>query len=734
MINHRNQSSRWTLIKGAVKEVLSCFEGMRVCRAESRWLSSVLYLLSAVLWLSSSAMAGSNEDCLACHSDRTLSITKNGKHVSLFVRESRLEGTPHGQLDCTACHTGLDMNKIPHAPKIRAVDCVGCHGDVTDRHAVHKSLLPPSGDTLAQSNECKKCHGSHMSKPLSESCGTCHPDAKAGFARSAHGKALISNVPGAPSCLACHAKDIVSGREGQSVAELKRAQQKVCLSCHVDNPKVVKRTGPKKGFIVSYEKSVHARALAKGNGEAANCVDCHGSHEIEKGISPDASVNKAQVSFTCGKCHEDIMNQYADSVHGKAAARGVVESPVCTTCHGEHKILKHSDPESPVSAGNVSQQVCGSCHSSVALSEKYGISSDRFQTFSDSYHGLAIRGGSVKAANCASCHGSHNIKPSSDPTSTINRANIPKTCGKCHPGANKRFAVGKVHVAMASPKAPVLYIIGIAYTLLIIGTIGGMLFHNALDMFRKWRGHVKAHDLHGLYVRMTVSERVQHLLMMASFFVLAITGFMLHYPDAWWVKGIRSLSPDVFDLRSLLHRVAAVVMVAACVIHVVYILFTERGRQLFRDMLPRRQDVFDAVGAIKYGLGLTKDKPKIGRFGYIEKSEYWALVWGTVVMTATGVIMWMENTFIKLLTKLGWDIARTVHFYEAWLAVLAIIVWHLYFVIFNPDVYPMNAAWLTGTLPEDVLAKEHPLEYEKLRSEISAKKHGRSVESEKGEE
>jgi cytochrome b subunit of formate dehydrogenase len=151
-------------------------------------------------------------------------------------------------------------------------------------------------------------------------------------------------------------------------------------------------------------------------------------------------------------------------------------------------------------------------------------------------------------------------------------------------------------------------------------------------------------------------------------------------------------------------------------------------------MLPRRQDVFDAVGAIKYGLGLTKDKPKIGRFGYVEKSEYWALVWGTVVMTATGVIMWMENTFIKLLTKLGWDIARTVHFYEAWLAVLAIIVWHLYFVIFNPDVYPMNAAWLTGTLPEDVLAKEHPLEYEKLRSEISAKKHGRSVESEKGEE
>jgi len=734
VINRRNRFNRCAVIKGGVERILSKLGEGSFCRNESRWLSSIMCLLCAMLWLSGSALAGSNKDCLVCHSDRTLSITKSGRRISLFVKESRLEGTPHGQLDCTECHVGLDMNKIPHAPKIMAVDCVGCHGDVTDRHAVHKGMLPSSGDTIVQSGKCKECHGSHMSKPLSESCGTCHPDAKASFARSVHGKALMQDIAGAPNCLACHNKNVVSSLEGQSVAELKLAQQRVCLSCHVDNPKVVKRTGPKKSFIVSYEKSVHARALARGNSEAASCVDCHGSHDIEKGINPDASVNRTQISFTCGKCHSEIADQYADSVHGKALANGVAESPVCTTCHGEHKILKHSDPKSPVSAGNVSQQVCGNCHNSVTLSEKYGISSDRFQTFSDSYHGLAIRGGSVKAANCASCHGSHNIKPSSDPTSTINRANIPKTCGKCHPGANKRFAVGKVHVAMASPKAPVLYIIGIAYTLLIVGTIGGMLFHNALDMFRKWRRHLEAHDLHGLYVRMTVSERVQHLLMMVSFFVLAVTGFMLHYPDAWWVKGIRSLSPYVFELRSLMHRVAAVVMVVTCLIHVVYVLFTERGRQLFRDMLPRRQDVFDVVGSIKYGLGLTKEKPKIGRFGYVEKSEYWALVWGSAVMTVTGVIMWFENTFIKLLTKLGWDIARTVHFYEAWLAVLAIVVWHLYFVIFNPDVYPMNAAWLTGTLPEDVLAKEHPLEYEKLRADISEKKRRRPVGNEESEE
>ena len=79
--------------------------------------------------------------------------------------------------------------------------------------------------------------------------------------------------------------------------------------------------------------------------------------------------------------------------------------------------------------------------------------------------------------------------------------------------------------------------------------------------------------------------------------------------------------------------------------------------------------------------------------------------------------MWFDNTFIGLLTKLGYDVSRTVHFYEAWLATLAIVVWHLYFVIFNPDEYPMNIAWLTGTLSEREMAEEHPRELERLKKE-----------------
>jgi cytochrome b subunit of formate dehydrogenase len=131
---------------------------------------------------------------------------------------------------------------------------------------------------------------------------------------------------------------------------------------------------------------------------------------------------------------------------------------------------------------------------------------------------------------------------------------------------------------------------------------------------------------------------------------------------------------------------------------------------------------------MKYNVGLAKEKPKLGRFSYIEKAEYWALIWGSVVMSVTGVILWFDNTFMGLLTKLGWDIARTVHFYEAWLATLAILVWHFYFVIFNPDTYPINLAFWKGSLTEEEMAEEHPAELEALLRAEEAEREARDEE------
>ncbi|HUL44544.1 MAG TPA: cytochrome b/b6 domain-containing protein [Bacteroidota bacterium] len=683
-------------------------------------------------------IAQSRADCLACHSDLSLTMEKEGKTVSIGVDEKILNSSPHKNLACIACHTGFDPGNIPHKQTITPVNCITCHSDAPFKHPFHPQLAEAYTSHQAPDVSCKDCHGTHdivspkvegskfSAARVVESCGECHGDVKEDYQKSSHGMAIAAKVNGAPNCLTCHRNPIVPTGTSQDTVALKLAQEKLCLSCHLDNPDVRARMAPSAGFIAAYENSVHGKALSGGNPRAANCIDCHGSHQMMKGVEPASLVNRANIPNTCGKCHSDIAEQYRQSVHGVAVAKGVKDAPVCTDCHGEHNILKHGDPRSPVAAANVSSQVCSPCHSSVRLSSKYGIAGDRSQTFADSYHGLAIRGGAVEVANCASCHSAHNIKPSSDPTSTVNKANLAVTCGKCHPGANAKFAVGAVHVAMASKEDPTLYWISTMYIILIVSVIGGMVIHNLLDFIRKSRRKLmirrglvmEEHLGHTLYVRMTISERLQHGALLISFFLLVLTGFMLRYPEAWWVVALRSIDDHLFTLRSLVHRCSAVVMVAAGLYHLYYVTATERGRNLIRDLLPRLQDVRDAVNVLKYNLGISPFKPRFGRFSYIEKSEYWALVWGTIIMAATGIVMWFDNTFIGLFTKLGYDISRTIHFYEAWLATLAIFVWHIYYVIFNPDIYPLNLAFLKGTITEAEMEEEHPLELEEINRQM----------------
>ncbi len=690
--------------------------------------------------LPSPSPAQTAETCLTCHGDPSLTMQKKGETVRLGVDASALGSSVHKDVACVDCHAGFDPGAFPHKAKIAPVNCMECHSDARETHRFHAAMHKATGSDGPRGASCKECHGTHdvaslkaAGSPfhpsnLAASCGRCHEAIGRPYLESSHGRALAQGIRGAPTCMTCHEKPLTRARSGAEAptqeAERKIAQEKVCLSCHLEDPEVRARMGPQAGFIAAYEKSVHGAALLKGNGAAANCVDCHGAHEMRRGFEPTARVNKLHIPETCGACHRGIAETYAGSVHGVAITRGNTDAPVCTDCHGEHNILKHTDPNAPVAAANVSAQVCSPCHSSVRLSQKYGIATDRFKSFSDSYHGLAIRGGSVQVANCASCHGFHDIRRSDDPASSINKTNLAATCGKCHPGANARFAVGAVHVVMSEEQEPLLYWIATIYVVIIMVVVGGMLAHNVLDYLKKLRLHhlmergrvTEGPVGHALYLRMTLSERLQHGALLVSFTVLVITGFMLSYPDAWWVAGLRRLSDRLFDLRSLLHRVAAVVMVLASVFHLYYLAFTARGREFLRDMLPLRRDFTDAVGAVLYYLGQRTDRPRCGRFGYVEKAEYWALVWGTVVMTATGVVLWFENTFIGLLTKLGYDVARTIHFYEAWLATLAILVWHIYFVIFNPDVYPMNTAWLTGHLGEKEMAEDHPLELEAIRT------------------
>ena len=139
-----------------------------------------------------------------------------------------------------------------------------------------------------------------------------------------------------------------------------------------------------------------------------------------------------------------------------------------------------------------------------------------------------------------------------------------------------------------------------------------------------------------------------------------------------------------------------VVLIAVGLYHLGYIAFTREGRRLFRDFLPSLSDLANLKENLLYHLGRRTERPRFGRFTYGEKMEYWALVWGLIVMAGTGIMLWAKVAFGNLLPRWWLDIATAIHFYEALLATLAIVVWHFYSVIFDPDVYPLNTAFLTG--------------------------------------
>ena len=699
--------------------------------------AAIALLLSFLVLVTANRLsAQTNDDCLSCHSDNTLTTEKNHKKISLFVDQNVFQKSAHGKLQCISCHVGFDPDNVPHKENIQPINCKSCHKDAALKHPFHPQMLKANGIDGGADVNCKGCHGTHdiispkvpdskfSNTNIVQACGSCHKSEKDTFEKSAHANGLRDGVKGAPNCFTCHKNPITAVTVKRDTVQLKITQEKLCLSCHLNNSDIRARTSPSAGFIASYEKSVHWQKLVGGNGKAANCVSCHTAHLVKPASDPTSTVNKFNIPNTCGQCHSSIEAEYKQSVHGVAVLKkGSMDAPVCTSCHGEHNIMNPNNPDAPTSYANVSQQVCAKCHGSVTLSTKYGLSPNRWSSFKDSYHGLALQGGATTVANCGSCHGVHLILPPSDPKSTVYRANLAKTCGKCHPGANENFSVGNIHQTATEKSDPLIYWIGTLYIMLIISIVGGMLLHNILDFVKKARIKklrqmgMLPHERpsHALYLRMNLNERIQHLLFLISFITLVITGFMLQFPNSWWVSHIRDVVENAFEYRSMLHRIAAVVMIITSLYHIYYLSFTERGRQLIKDLLPRRQDLLDAIGVAKFNLGLSKVKPKLDRFSYVEKAEYWALIWGTIVMSATGIIMWFNNYFIDHLTLLGWEVARTVHYYEAWLATLAIIVWHFYFVIFNPEIYPMNMSWITGKLTEEEMQEEHPLELDKLK-------------------
>jgi len=375
-------------------------------------------------------------------------------------------------------------------------ECLECHGDTTMEETL------PDGRTLSLSVDlqtyrasvhgggaCVTCHVDAKApheRLKKVSCGRCHGDAEKSYGGSSHGKLHAKGVTDVPACHDCHGKHDIRKSKDPSARTFRLNIVATCLRCHKDQALERKYDLPDREVMAAYEHSVHGMASKKsGLLGSAVCVDCHGNHEILPGDQPRSATHRQNIPTMCGKCHPGILEQYDESVHGKGMRAGIAESPVCTDCHGEHTIAKIGDPSSSVSHRNL-PKTCSACHDKEAISTRYALPKKRFSSYMDSFHGIAVEYGMTKAANCASCHGVHDILPASDPASSVNKANLPRTCGKCHPKAGPNFAKGDVHVEVSPKKAMGVFAVRIFYTIFIGALVILFVLHLGLELYGRW--------------------------------------------------------------------------------------------------------------------------------------------------------------------------------------------------------------------------------------------------------
>lgn len=276
-------------------------------------------------------------------------------------------------------------------------------------------------------------------------------------------------------CTDCHAGlDQVphAPRRYQDMGQFHASFLAACQRCHGDN----------------YSKtldSVHYRLQARGDVFAPTCVKCHGSHDIARPSEP-----RTRISQTCATCHVSISETYAKSVHGKALVEaGNRDVPVCTDCHRSHDI---ADPKN-LGWLLETPSTCGKCHADEKRMKKYGLSTAVLATYLADFHGTtASFGGQGKktddqkvVALCVDCHGVHDIAKASGADAAMFRANLVKTCRKCHPNASENFPSAWLsHYEPSLTRAPLVYLIKTFYKLLIPFIVGGLLLQVFLHLRR----------------------------------------------------------------------------------------------------------------------------------------------------------------------------------------------------------------------------------------------------------
>ncbi len=393
-----------------------------------RKIISILFL-TAIFFTSAFAQSKDDQVCLDCHGDKTLTATRNGKQVSLFINGKSFAGSVHEEISCTGCHSDVDPKNLPHSEKLSKVNC-----------------------------------------------STCHETPVAHYERSLHAEALKKGLTLAPTCVSCHSKhEILSSKNTKSRTYVMNIPA-LCGQCHKEGTQVSTLVNPDERKVLSdYSESIHGEGLFKrGLIVTAVCTSCHTSHDILPHTNPVSTINRNNITKTCTQCHRQIEQVHTKVIRGALWEKQPNKIPVCIDCHAPHKVRKvfyddsfpddkcmkcHGQKEltkiidgKPVSLYvNYDQfknsahtnNSCIKCHTNISNSKnpvclnsgKVDCSichTAQVDDYNISLHGQKHYKGDKTAPYCVDCHTSHNAQSKKNTTSPTFARNVPELCGKCH--------------------------------------------------------------------------------------------------------------------------------------------------------------------------------------------------------------------------------------------------------------------------------------------------------------
>jgi cytochrome b subunit of formate dehydrogenase len=609
-----------------------------------------------------------DEECLACHGDENLIRTRGGQTQSLFVDAGKASNSMHSGVACAQCHTGgtpASTGYRPCSTMAEKVDCSICHAEAVEQHekSIHGKLARRRD---LEAPECNDCHEPHYTlgkqEPTSptfpthvpELCGRCHREGAPVEARhtsveqeiishytmSIHGKGLLkSGLLVTAVCTDCHTTHMALPASDPESSVHQDRVAATCAQCH-------------HGIYEEFVKSIHANGSMKEGHSTPTCSDCHSSHSISR---TDVGGFKVGIIEKCGRCHEEVMETYFETFHGKVSKLGEDATAKCYHCHGAHDVLPVTDPRSRLSRENI-VGTCQQCHEGAHRRfAGYLTHATHHNRLKYPFLFYAFWGMTVLLVMTLGVAGLHTGLWLWRGLRTRRERPVRET-----------------------------------------GT--GGKYVRRLTAYQRWLHFVMLLSFFGLAISgMTIKFSYMK-------WAQVLSSLLGGFESAGYIHRICAIATfgyfaaHIYDVYRRIRK-------------------DDRGFKILFDasttMLPTRRDWREAVATWKWFIG-KGEYPSYGRWTYWEKFDYFAVFWGVAIIGSTGLMLWFPELFTRVFP--GWfiNVATIIHSDEALLAVGFIFTVHFFNTHFRPGKFPMDPVMFTGSLPLEEFKTERPKEHDEL--------------------